>query len=167
MGQFIPHAPLRGAAPQHHRQHKPQHAQRRKMPHSPSFLLTRRALLGTVPQQLRRIDGLEHTQTYLLAHLVTLLQVRYSIHIGFFLSACCMDLLSLQYVSKAPLLSALALLSSYLKCIAPCAGGPAQELLYQARLADTGLTLYCYHLHAPLPRAFIRRYERTELVLSL
>src|SRR6266516_1317478 len=117
MGQFIPHAPLRGAAPQHHRQHKPQHAQRRKMPHSPSFLLTRRALLGTVPQQLRRIDGLEHTQTYLLAHLVTLLQVRYSIHIGFFLSACCMDLLSLQYVSKAPLLSALALLSSYLKCI--------------------------------------------------
>src|SRR5437667_11925293 len=119
MGQFIPHAPLRGAAPQHHRQHKPQHAQRRKMPHSPSFLLTRRALLGTVPQQLRRIDGLEHTQTYLLAHLVTLLQVRYSIHIGFFLSACCMDLLSLQYVSKAPLLSALALLSSYLKCIDP------------------------------------------------
>ena len=48
----------------------------------------------------------------------------------------------------------------------PHVGGPAQELLYQARLADTGLTLYCYHLHAPLPRAFIRRYERTELVLS-
>src|SRR5881396_3347936 len=134
MGQFIPHAPLRGAAPQHHRQHKPQHAQRRKMPHSPSFLLTRRALLGTVPQQLRRIDGLEHTQTYLLAHLVTLLQVRYSIHIGFFLSACCMDLLSLQYVSKAPLLSALALLSSYLKCIAPC-GCPRFALDVRRELA--------------------------------
>src|SRR5712691_11118962 len=117
MRQFIPDAPLRGAAPQHHRQHKPQHRERRKMPHPPLFLLTRRALLGTVPQQLRRIDGLEHTQTYLLAHLVTLFHVRYSIHSGFFLSACCMDLLSLQYVRKASLLSALALLFSYLECI--------------------------------------------------
>ena len=49
-----------------------------------------------------------------------------------------MDLLSLQYVRKASLLSALALLSSYLKCIEHKA--PSSTPLRPLSLQDAGRT---------------------------
>src|SRR5713226_4530308 len=87
MRQFIPDAPLRQATPQHHREQKPHHAQAGKVLQATLLLLPLRTVLHTREQQLARIHLLYHAQAYPLAHLVSLLAVAYSIHIGMFLSA--------------------------------------------------------------------------------
>src|SRR5713101_6556781 len=87
MRQFIPDAPLRQATPQHHREQKPHHAQCREVLQATLLLLPLRTVLHTREQQLAGIHLLYHAQTYPLAHLVSLLEVAYSIHIGVILSA--------------------------------------------------------------------------------
>src|SRR5260370_423093 len=86
-----------------------EHRSRRQLPPPPSFLRAAHTLLRALLKQCALIDLLEHAQAHLPAHLVILLQVPYSIHRGFFLSAA-VWILSLQYVRKAPPLSSLALI---------------------------------------------------------
>src|SRR5260370_25597 len=99
----------RRAARRRRRHDTPRQPARGEWRHPPSFLRAAHTLLRALLKQCALIDLLEHAQAHLPAHLVILLQVPYSIHRGFFLSAA-VWILSLHYVRKAPPLSPLPLI---------------------------------------------------------